>query len=219
MPIVGDDRHLSGLLLRCRRRLFQDFHLTIDAQHLGHLFRKVGIALFQVVPHFVRLHLFLIEDLAHRALRQVGEARMPLRRSMFAGVAGQKPRRPQFVGIAEVLGLAAGQRHQPSLGFEGDRRLSTWPRAIVERGHRAFDHGALNAALDGLIKRPADRKKRRIFPISQQYPRAFNPAHRLRPRLRDRPQLRRILFSERQFNRPTPRCHDLQPQFGYMRPI
>jgi hypothetical protein len=28
--------------------------LAIDAQHLGHLFRKVGIELFQVVSHFVR---------------------------------------------------------------------------------------------------------------------------------------------------------------------
>jgi hypothetical protein len=170
----------------------------------------------------VRFHFFLIEDLAHRALRQVGEARMSLRRSMLAGVAGQKPRRPQFVGITKVLRLSARQRHQPRLGFERDRRLPARARAIVERSHRAFGHGALDATLDGLMmqaERPADRKKRRILPIRQQYPRAFDPARRLRPRLRDQSQPRRILFSERQFNRPTPRCHDLQPQFGYTRPI
>jgi hypothetical protein len=170
----------------------------------------------------VRFHLFLIEDLAHRALRQVGEAHMPLPRSMFAGVAGQKPRRPQFVRIAEVLCLPAGQRHQPCLGFEGDRRLSTGARAIVEHSHRAFDHGALDAALDGLMmqsERPADCKKRRIFPIGQQHLRTLHPARWLRPRVRYRSQLHRILFSERQFNRPTPRRHDLQPQFGYTRPI
>jgi hypothetical protein len=196
--------------------------LAIDAQHFGHLFRKVGIALFQVVSHFVRLHLFLVEDLAHRALRQVGEAPMPLRRSMLASVAGQKPRRPQFVGIAKVLRLPACQRYQPCLGFECDRRLPTGARAIVERSHRAFNHGALDATLNGLVmqsERPTDRKKRRIFPIGQQYPRSFDPARRLRSRLRYRFQLCRILISERQFNRPPPRCHDLDPQFGHSRPI
>jgi hypothetical protein len=41
-------------------------------------------------------------------------------------------------------------------------------RALVERSHRAFDHSALDATLNGLMmqsERPADRKKRRIFPI------------------------------------------------------
>jgi hypothetical protein len=41
--------------------------------------------------------LFLGEDLARRALCQVGEA--SLRQSMLASVVGQKPRRPQFVGV------------------------------------------------------------------------------------------------------------------------
>jgi hypothetical protein len=69
------------------------------------------------------------------------------------------------------------------------RRLPTGARAIVERSHRAFNHGALDATLNGLMmqsERPTDRKKRRIFPIGQQYPRPFNPARRLRSRLRYR---------------------------------
>jgi hypothetical protein len=45
----------------------------------------------------VRLHLFLVEDPAHRALRQIGETRMSLRRSMLASVAGEKPGRPRVV--------------------------------------------------------------------------------------------------------------------------
>jgi hypothetical protein len=94
------------------------------------------------------------------------------------------------------------------------RRLPTGARAIVERSHRAFNHGALDATLNGLMmqsERPTDRKKRRIFPIGQQYPRPFNPARRLRSRLRYRSQFHRILISQRQFNRPPPRCHDLRP--------
>jgi hypothetical protein len=57
-------------------------------------------------------------------------------------------------------------------------------------------------------KPSTNRKKRRVFPTGQQNPRTFDPARRLGPRLRYRSQLRRILFSERQFKHPTPRCHD-----------
>ena len=170
--------------------------------------------MFQVVPHFVRFDCFLVEDFAHRALRQMGKADVSLRRSVFASMAGEKPRRPQFVGIAQVLRLLTGQRHQPSLGFARDRRLPTRTRAIVKRSHWAFDHGALDAALDRLMVQPqcpTNRKKRGIFPIGQQYSRPLDPARRLSPRLRYRSQFRCILIPERQFNRSPPRCHDLTP--------
>jgi hypothetical protein len=88
---------------------------------------------------------------------------MPLRRSILAGVTTQTPRRPQFVRTAEVLRLPASQRHQPGLGFERDRRLPARARAVIERSPRAFNHGALDAALDDLMmqaERPTDRKKR-----------------------------------------------------------
>src|ERR1700692_3109127 len=63
---------------------------------------------------------------------------MSLRRSMLAGMAGKKPRRPQFVGIAKVLRLLAGQRHQPGFGFARDRRFPTGTGVIVERSHRGL---------------------------------------------------------------------------------
>jgi hypothetical protein len=47
--------------------------------------------------------------------------------------------------------------------------------------HRAFGHGALDAALHGLMMQtqpPTDRKKRRVFPIGQQYRRPLDPACR-----------------------------------------
>ena len=91
-------------------------HLAINAQHFGHFFREVGAAALQIVAYFVRLHVFLVEDFAHRALHQVGEARMSLPRSMLAGVGGEKPCRPQFVRIAAVLGLATGQIDESCLG-------------------------------------------------------------------------------------------------------
>jgi hypothetical protein len=49
--------------------------------------------------------------------------------------------------------------------------------AIIERGQRAFGHGALDAALDRLMMQPersAHRKKRWVFSIGQQYPRPFH---------------------------------------------
>src|SRR4051812_15050823 len=88
-----------------------------------------------------------------------------------------------------VLRFPACQRHKPSLGFERDRRFPTGTRAIVERGHRTFDHGALDAALDCLMvkpERPTNRKKRRILPIGQQYSRPLDPACRFGSRLRYR---------------------------------
>jgi hypothetical protein len=99
----------------------------------------------------VRLHVFLVEDFAHRALHQVGEALMSFRRPLLAGMGGKKPRRPQFVRIAEVLGLAAGEINQPGLGLDRDGGLAASPRAIIERRHWAFGHGALNAALNRLV--------------------------------------------------------------------
>jgi hypothetical protein len=76
--VVGDDSHcVAWLLARCGRGLLQKFDLAINAQHFGHLFRKVGIAAFQVVTHFVRVDILPVKDLADRALGQPGKARMP----------------------------------------------------------------------------------------------------------------------------------------------
>src|SRR5262249_44457541 len=69
------------------------------------------------------------------------------------------------------------------------------------------------ATLDGLMmeaERSAYRKKRRVFPIRQQNPRPLDPARRFGSRLRYRPQPLYIRISERQLNRPPPRCHSLQ---------
>jgi len=84
---------------------------------------------------------------------------------------------------------------------------------IVQRCHRAFDHGPFYATLNGLMmeaERAAYRKKRRVFPIRQQNPSPLDPARRFGSRLRYRPQPLHIRISERQLNRPPPRCHSLQ---------
>ena len=104
-------------------------HLAIDAQDLRHLGFEFGVAAFHVVADLVRLDLLLIEDVPHRALSQLGKASVPRCRPMLSRMAGEQSRRPQFVGIAEFLGLAAGEVHNPCLGLGGDRRLPAGPQA------------------------------------------------------------------------------------------
>jgi hypothetical protein len=143
-------------------RRLQDLHAAINPQNLGHLFGEVGIAPFQIISHFVRLYFFLIQNLANRALRQIDEARMSFRRSVLARMTSQKPGRPQFVGVTEVLRPAAPQRHEPSLGLERDPRFQARTRTIFQRSHRTFHDGPLDAASDRLVvqpQRPADREK------------------------------------------------------------
>src|SRR5271165_4279616 len=127
--IVGDNRHRIARFLFCgRRRLLDEPHFAIDAQNLGHLLLELRIAAFQVVADLVRLHLLLIEDLAHRALNQLAEAGVSFGGSMLARVASQEPRRPQLVRIAQVLRLATGQRDQD--------RLMMHPQSTTNRKER-----------------------------------------------------------------------------------
>ena len=59
------------------RGFLQDLDFTIDAQDLRHLPLELGVAIFKIVTHLVRLDFLLTEDLAHRSLDQIGQTRMP----------------------------------------------------------------------------------------------------------------------------------------------
>jgi hypothetical protein len=161
----------------------------------------------------VRLDLLLIEYLAQSALNELAKAGVPFGWSMLARVTSQKPRRPQFVRIAQVLRLAAGQRDQPCPGLGSDRRLLAGPGTIVERRHWTVGQRPLNAALDRLMMHPQSlthRKERGVFPVSQQHSRSLDPARRLSSRACYRNESRQILFSDRQLNRSSPCRHDLR---------
>src|SRR5215472_9567813 len=168
--VVGDDRYRLVPFIRLGRP-FQDLDLAIDAQYLGHLLLELGVAAFQIVAHLVWLDLLLAEDLAYRALDQVGETFMPRRWSVLARMACQQPRRPQLVRIAVVLRFIARQGHQPSFGFRRDRRLLARSRSVVERCKRAIGHRPFDAALDRLMVRPE--------PVRRGSPARFESAIRL----------------------------------------
>ena len=180
--IVGDNRHRIARFLFCgRRRLLDEPYFAIDAQNLRHLLLELRIAAFQVVADLVRLDLLLIEDFAQRALSQLAEAGVSFGGSMLARMAGKQSRRPQFVRIAEILGLAAGEVDNPCLGLGGDRRLLAGPRPIIERRQRTVDQRPLDTALNGLVVRahgPSHLKKGWLVPIGQQHPRPLDPTRR-----------------------------------------
>ena len=90
----------------------------------------------------MRLDFLLTEKLAHGALSQTGETLVTRR---------QKPCRPQFMRIAVLLGLVAGQRYQPGLGLRRDRRLFARSRSVIKCRKRAIGHRSLDAALHRLM--------------------------------------------------------------------
>jgi hypothetical protein len=145
---------------------------------------------------------------------------VPFRCCVLARVAGQKPRRPQFVRIAQLLGLPASQRHQPRLGLGRDRGLLARALAIIERRQWPKDHRSLDAALNRLmmhIQGLAYGKERWIFPVSQQHPRPLDPARWFGSRPRNRLQLGQNFILDRQIKRSPPCRHDLRPRFPNQR--
>ena len=121
-------------------------------------------------------------------------------------------RRPQFVRVAEFLGLAAGEIRYPRLGLGGDPPRSARPLQIVERGQRTIGHGPLNAALNSLMMHPHPpprREKRGVVPVGQQHPRPLDPTRLLRSRPRNRTQRRQIILANRQVDRTPQTRHRL----------
>ena len=170
--------------------LLQDGDLAVDAEHLGHLRLEGLVATFEIVADLVRPDLLTGEYLADRALDDAGQAGMSGRRRVLAGVTGQQPRGPQFVWISQVLGLLAGQRHQPGLGLRRDVRRLAGSRAVIERRHHAKARRTAQTALHGLMGHAdprAHRRRRGFRAVGQQDARPLHPARRFRPRTRQRP--------------------------------
>ena len=127
--VVGDDRHRFRRAFPIWRRLSsgpgpRDRRTEPRAIFCSNSASRRS----KIVAHLVRLDFLLAEDLAHRALDQIGETFVPRRRSVLARMTGQKPRRPQLVRIAVLLGLVARQRHQPGFGLRRDGWFLARPR-------------------------------------------------------------------------------------------
>src|SRR4029077_10701852 len=82
--------------------------------------------------------------------------------------------------------------------------------------HRTIDQRPLDTALDGLMVRPhgpPHLEKGGLVPVGQQHPRPLDPARRFRSRADNRAQRRQLFLANCQFDRPSPRRHDLKPRF------
>src|SRR5258707_10833333 len=93
-----------GFLRDAAAAFFSSFTGAINAQHFGHLFRKLGIALFQVVAHLVRL--------GHRTGYECGEhARSDPRActTRYDQGPGTVPRRFSF----RLRAISIGSVHRP----------------------------------------------------------------------------------------------------------
>ena len=213
--VVGDDRDRLLRFLRLGSGFFQDLDLAVDTQNFRHLGLELGVAAFQIVAHLVRLDFLLTEKLAHCALSQTGETLVTRRRSALARMAGQKPCRPQFMRIAVLLGLVAGQRYQPGLGLRRDRRLFARSRSVIKCRKRAIGHRSLDAALHRLMmhaKSSSHGKERWLLPIAEQHRCPRHPACRFGPRPRQSRQCFNLLSGHRQRDRLPPSCHDAAPR-------
>ena len=81
--VVRNDGHRVAWVLRGGGGFLQDLDVFVNAQDLHHLLGELGIAALEIVTHLVRLHLARVEDLADRALDQIGKAGMAGQRAML----------------------------------------------------------------------------------------------------------------------------------------
>src|SRR3981189_1967359 len=213
--IVGDDRYRLAGFPRFGGSFFQDVDLAIDTQNLRHLLLELGVAVFQVVAHFLRLDVLLAEDLAPPALAQIGETVVPRHRSVLARMACQQPCRPQLMRIAVLPRLVARQRYQPSLGFRPDRWLLARSWSVIKCRQRAVGQRPLDASLHRLVmlaKVLPYREERWFLTVSEHHLRPLHSACRLASGARDDRQPPNLLIGHRQLDHLTPSCHDAIPR-------
>ena len=150
------------------------------------------------------------QDLAHRSLGQVGQARVAGIRPVIAGVRRQQTGRPQFVRIAELRRPGAGQPDQPGSRLGRYPRLTAGAGAIVERCQYPQFGGALQAARHRLLAHPHRARYgigRGLVEVGQNNAGPLHPVCRFGARsshLNQRPALIRI---HRQDNNPSRSNH------------
>ena len=161
----------------------------------------------------MRLDFLLGQDLADRSLGQLSQARVPSGRSVLTGVRGEQPGGPQFVGIAQLLGLPARQRHQPGFRLGRDDGIASRTRPIIQRLDNPPFRRSLKAAGYGLLRHPNRARHciaRRVLQIGQDNPRPFDTACGLGPRPRNLQQHLPLLRINRQCDYST-RCDHWTP--------
>jgi hypothetical protein len=122
------DRLDAGFLVNETTAISRHLDLPVNAQNLRHFRLELGIAPLQVVAHPVRLDLVRGENLAHRSLGQLGQARMAGARPVVPRMRRQQAGGPQLVRVAELGRLRTSQRNKSSSCLR--RNEKHWPKAL-----------------------------------------------------------------------------------------
>ena len=110
------------------------------------------------------------EDLAHRSLGQLRQARMAGTRPVIARMRGQQTGRPQLVRVTELRRLRASQPDKPGSGLRRNRRIASRARAVVQRRQHPQFGGALQTPRHRLLAHPHRARHgigRRLVEIGQ----------------------------------------------------
>ena len=180
--IVGDDRHRIARLL-FRGGLLDELHFSIDTQEPPPSSAGTPNRGERTLCGFTSCSL---RDLAHGALSQLGKAGVSLRRFMLTRM-GEQPRRPQFVGIAEFLGLRQARSTTHALGS-----------AVIV----ASLPGRRLASDTRQLRRQSLQSRRRVRIFHIRGPRSAGPLQQARPRLC--PCARQDRYCDRFVQDPSP---------------
>jgi hypothetical protein len=150
------------------------------------------------------------QDLAHRSLGQVGQARMAGARSVIARMRCQQTGRPQLVRVTELRRLCASQPDKPSSGLRRNRRIPSRARAVVQRRQHPPFGGALQTPRHCLLAHPHRARHgigRRLFEVRQNNAGPLHSVRRLSARSRNLDQCPALVRVHRQCNNPSRRNH------------
>jgi len=162
----------------------------------------------------VRFDLMRCQDLAHRSLGQLCQARMAGARSVIARMRRQETCRPQLVRVTELRRLRARQPDKPGSGLHRDPRIPSRTRAVVQRRqHPQFD-GAFQTPRHCLLAHPHPARHgigRRFFEVAQNNAGPLHSVRRLRARSRNLDQCPALVRVHRQCNNPSRSNHGFSP--------
>ena len=139
----------------------------------------------------MRTHRLRREDLRDGSTREFHQAGVAGCVTMGANMLCQQPHRPELFGIAQILGLLAGQRDYPGLRFGRNLGRAPTARHIGQRRQRpqlqSFVDTALHLRSIG-IQGARNRGDCRATRVTQHHLGALHARGRLRSRAADRLQ-------------------------------
>ena len=165
----------------------------------------------------MRFHIVRRQDLAHRPLGQVCQARVAGPRPVIARMRRQQAGRPQLVRIAELLRFRTCQPDKPGSGRRRNRRLAPGAGAVVQRRQHPEFGGALQTPGHRLVAhphRPRHGVGRWFVEVGQNNPGPLHTVRRFAARSSDFDKHPALICVHRQGNDPScgnhgfPQSHD-----------